>query len=254
MVANLAVGRHRLSTVAEDVASKLMRAKDLSDGVRLTVPVLYPSGAMVVVRIGGGPDHYLVTDDGGAAREADMMGAAPQLFARNGRRAAERSGVRFNSHEIFEVEAAADMLPGFVAIVADASRLAAQLTADSVAERLDRQTALSVADRVRDAFGSATVEERVEVVGASARAWRYAAIAQLPGRIVAFEAVTPAPSSVAAAYLKFDDVRRVEGAPLQVACLVRRPAFSNENIVMLNRTAKLYDLAESGASLRRLVA
>lgn len=254
MVANAALGRPRLSTVAEEVAAKLMRAKDLSDGVRLTVPVLYPSGAMVAVRIVGGPDRYLVTDDGGAAQEADMIGAAGKLFSRHGSRAAEKSGVKFNSHEIFFPQAASEMLPSIVAIVAEASRFAVQLTSDSVAERLDRQTALSVADRIRDAFGREAVEERAEVVGASERAWRYAAIARVSGRVVAFEAVSPAPASVAAAYLKFDDVRRVAGAPQQVACLIRRQAFSNENIVMLNRTAKLYDLSESGASLRRLVA
>ncbi|WP_455957298.1 hypothetical protein [Methylorubrum aminovorans] len=242
-----------LERVARDVASRLVRLRMVGSGARLTVPVLYPSGAMVAVSISGGPERFLVTDGGGAAQEAEMMGAAP-YFARQGRRAADRIGVRFNSFEFFEIDATADRLPGFIALVAEASRLAAQLTSDHLVERLDKSTAGTITQRLAKVFGEAYERDNHEIVGASARAWHFDALVRVRDRVMAFNAVTPAANSVASAYLKFDDVRRVEDAPTPVAVLIRREAFSNESIVMLGRTARIFDAAASDADLLRLAA
>lgn len=182
-----------------------------------------------------------------------MIGAAP-YFARQGRRAADRIGVRFNSFEYFEIDAAVDTLPGFIALVAEASRLAAHLTSDHLVKRLDESTAGTLTHRLAKVFGEAYERDNHEIVGASSRAWHFDALVRVRDRLVAFDAVTPAPASVASAYLKFDDVRRIEDAPTLVAVLIRREAFSNESIVMLGRTARIFDASASDTELLHLAA
>ncbi|WP_342151106.1 hypothetical protein [Methylorubrum sp. SB2] len=237
-----------------EAAARLSRVRGFEGGARLTVPVLYPSGAMVSVTVSGGPDRFLVTDGGGAAREAETMGAAAS-FARQGRRAADRLGIRLDDNlELFEADATGETLPGLIALVAEASRLAAQLTSDQLAERLDREASGTLARRLSALFGEAFERDRHEIVGASSRAWRFDALVRGRDGLMAFNAVTPAATSVASAYLKFDDVRRIENAPTPVAVLIRREAFSNESLVMLGRTARIFDAAEPDSELLRLAA
>lgn len=242
-----------IERVTREAAAQLSRVRGFDGGARLTVPVLYPSGAMVTVSVSGSPNRFLITDDGGAAREAEMMGAS-SYFTRQGRRAADRTGVRFNDFEFFEIDATSETLPGFIAIVAEASRLAAQLTSDHLAERLDKATSETLTRRLSELFGEAYERDRHDIVGASSRAWHFDALVRGRDRLVAFNTVTPAANSVASAYLKFDDVRRIENAPKLVAILVRREAFSNDSLVMLGRTARWVDAAAPDSELVRSAA
>lgn len=248
------MSRHPLSAVADEAARALVRVKPGPGAdARIMLPVLYPSGASVVLRVGGGPKDYVVTDDGAAAREADMSGAT-EFFHRAAREIAERSGVRFDGHELFEIEAPADNLPGFMAIVADASRQAAQLVSERHAERLDRRFKVGLADRLIDVFGQKIVEVRPQFSGASTHPWPFDAAARFGERVVLFAAVTPSAISVSSAYLKMDDVRRLQGAPKTVAVLTRPTAFRQDQRLILSRAATIVDAKATDDEFRRVAA
>lgn len=248
------ISTHPLAAVADDAARALVKVR-LGPGAdtRIMLPVLFPSGSFVTLRIGGGPREFVITDDGSAAREADMAGAA-EFFPRAAREIAEQSGVRFDGNELFEIEAPADALPGYMAIIADASRRAVQLVAERHADRLDRRLKIGLADRLKAVFGERQVDARPQFSGASAHAWPFDAAARIGERIVLFAAVTPSAVSVSSAYLKLDDVRRLPDAPRTVAVLTRPAAFREDQRLILGRTAKIVDAAASDDVFRRAAA
>ncbi|WP_342152379.1 hypothetical protein [Methylorubrum sp. SB2] len=243
-----------LSAIADKAARALIQVRR-GPGLdaRVTLPVLYPSGSCVGLRIGGGGKGFMITDDGGACAEADMAGAS-EFFHRAARETAERCGVRFDGHEMFEIEAPSEALPGFMAIVADASRRAAQLVAERQAERLDRRFRTGLADRLISVFGSDRVDIRPQVSGASTHAWLFDAAARLGERTVLFAAVTPSAVSVSSAYLKLDDVARLPGAPDTVAVLSRHSLFRQDQRLILGRTARIIDATASDEAFRRIAA
>lgn len=243
-----------LSAVADEAARALIKVRR-GPGLdaRVTLPVLYPSGACVGLRIGGGEMGFMVTDDGGACAEADMAGAS-EFFHRAARETAERCGVRFDGHEMFEIEAPPDALPGFMAIVADASRRAAQLVAERHAERLDRRMRTGLTDRLIRVFGEERVEIRPQVSGASTHAWPFDAAARFGQRTVLFAAVTPSAVSVSSAYLKLDDVRRLPEAPGTVAVLSRESLFRQDQRLILGRAARILEASSSDDEFRRAAA
>lgn len=81
------------NTILDRIADDLVRVRALRNGGLISTPVLFPSGACVTVRISFDGDRCLITDDGAAYAEADMMGALP-IFRRAARRVAEATGIR----------------------------------------------------------------------------------------------------------------------------------------------------------------
>lgn len=243
-----------LSAIADEAARALISVRPGPGAdARVMLPVLYPSGSFVTLRIGGGPREFVITDDGSAAQEADMAGAT-EFFHRAAKEVAERTGVKFDGNALFEIEAPADNLPGFMAIVADASRRAAQLVAERHAERLDRRLKVGLAARLKEVFGEALIDVRPQVSGASTHAWPFDAAARLAGRTLLFAAVTPSAVSVSSAYLKLDDVKRLGDGPRTVAVLTRPAAFREDQRLILGRAALLVDASASNDAFRLLAA
>lgn len=229
-----------------------VRALGNSEGL-ISTPVLFPSGTHVTVRVVLERSRCLITDDGAAFAEADMMGAIP-TFRRAAREIANEFGIRFNNFEIFEADAALENAAGFIAIVADASRRAIERTAERIAERLNFEVKASVYDRLVDVFGVERVSEDVELSGASTHAWTVDALVRTERSEIVVALASPAPNSVSSTYIKLDDIRRLDGGPRTVAALTMRSSFKADQIAILGRTAKLIDIDAEPAEFRRLAA
>ncbi|MFG1317561.1 hypothetical protein [Xanthobacter autotrophicus] len=253
MVTELVPARLDLSAIADRIASDLVRVRLTPNGVRLTTPVLFPSGAHVSLVIHGGPSHFIVTDDGAASYEAELMGASG-IFLRAARDVSQKTGVRFNDHELFEIDAPADRLPGFIAIVADAARMAVEQSALKLAEHIETEARQSIADRLISIFGKLAVAHDAKIMGASQHTWKFDAAVNCGDRMVLFALTTPSANSVASSFVKLDDVRRLDPPPRNVAVLTKRAAFKPDQITILNRAAKLISADDPDADYRKLVA
>lgn len=234
------------------IAAELVRVRESAKGGTIVTPVLFPSGSHVSVRVILEKDHCLITDDGAAFAEADMMGAG-DIFKRAGRLVADEAGIKFNSFEIFEAHASLDTAPGIVAIVADAARRTIAITAERLAKRLYEETRVDVVGRLVDAFGHDRVRREAPISGASTHAWTIDAYIDVgPG--VAVEVISPAPVSVSSSYMKLDDIRRLENAPRTIGALTSRRAFKADQLLILGRAARLIDSKSSMDELRRIAA
>lgn len=235
------------------IARDLVKVRALGDGGLISTPVLFPSGTHVTVRVSFDGDRCLVTDDGSGFLEAEYMGG-PHIFRRAARRVAEASGVRFNSFELFEADANPDTVPGIIAIVADASRRAVEITAERLADRAVSDAKSTVLDRLTDAFGADHVDRDVPFSGASAHSWSLDALVRLDNVDVAVAVASAAPVSVSSTYVKLDDIRRLDDAPRTVVALAKRDTFKSDQLALLNRTARLIDFKASTIEFRRLAA
>ncbi len=237
----------------DKIAAELVRVHETAKGGIITTPVLFPSGAHVSIRIVLEEGPCLITDDGVAYAEADMMGAV-DIFKRSAKAVAEDAGIRFNSYEIFEAKTNLEYAPGIIAIVADAARRSIQLTSERLARRIEADTRSRMLDRLMDAFGTSNVETDAIISGSSTHHWTVDALVRTAAAPIAVQFITPAPVSVSSSFMKLDDIRRLDDAPRTVGALSARTAFKADQLLILGRAARLIDVRSPLDDYKRLAA
>ena len=224
-----------LKATADDVVRALAYARGSDTDAVITLPIMFPSGRAVTIKLLGGPLKFTVTDDGATMREADLMGAA-DICRREARKVADETGVRFNDWELFEAECEMDRLAGMTAIVANAASTTLMRTADKFAERFAMRRREELSVRLGRIFGERAVAKNVEVPGASNKLWNFDARVALPsGRSGLFTVVTPSQTSIAFAYSKIDDLSRATPRPYLAAVLDGKLAADDK--ALLSRAA-----------------
>jgi hypothetical protein len=239
--------------LVEDVAQELVATEHRAGGSFIRVPLLYPSGTTVVVRIQEGVDKFFVTDAGLGHQEAELMGAS-LIYSRHARPIADAAGVRFDNQAFFVLEASRDQLPGAVITIANCSQEATMRAADALAEQTFEDSKTRLFDRLVEVFTPKAVVKNAEVIGASNQKWRVTAIVTLPEvRPIAFEPVTKHPNSVASATMKFGDIALRDGAPNRVAVVHKRTEFG-PLLTVLARSANIIEDDAPNERIRRLAS
>ena len=124
----------KFNALIENVAREIVAAEHHVGGSFLRLPLLYPSGATVVVRIEQGDNRYFVSDWGLGYQETDLYGAGT-FYVRHGRQVAEKAGVGFDNQAFFVMEASREQLAGAVVTIGNCSQEAAMRAADALAEK-----------------------------------------------------------------------------------------------------------------------
>jgi hypothetical protein len=234
---------HRsIQQVADEVARALIRISSRDDSARLSLPLLYPGGSMVGVEISRLREGFLVTDSGGARREAGLMGGE-KTFVRLAGEIAERFGVRFDRNMIFEMEVTTDELVVVVAAVANAAKTAVENTAMILAttEHADARAALW--DKLDRVYGHKQIQRKAKIRGSS-DSWEFDAAVQTKGHIALFEVIGPNANAVNSAVTKFLDIKDIgDSAPNRIAVLTRRE--QTPHLPVLGRTATIIPINAS---------
>jgi hypothetical protein len=239
--------------LVNEVARELVAVEHRAGGSFVRVPLLYPGGTTVVVRIQEGANSFFVTDAGLGYQEAELMGAGP-LYARHARVIGDAAGVRFDNQAFFVLETSRDQLPGAVTTVANCSQEATMRSADALAEQTFEDGKTRLYERLVSVFTTKFVAKNVEVVGASNQRWRVAAIVTpSEGHQTVFEPVTKHSNSVASVTMKFGDIALRENAPARVAVVHNRADFG-PLLTVLSRSASVIEDDAPIESLRRLAS
>lgn len=185
----------------------------------VSLPIFYPSGTAVTVKVEKVAGGFRVSDGGFAYREIEQMGAE-HYFGKNATKFAEEIGAVADKRSLIAT-AAEDHLAATIAdIAATTARLAHKITA-SAGSRGEAEIADHLLERLNAVFGSARVEPRVTIVGASNHAWEVDAIVQLDARQAVFQAVANHHASVYSTAAMFHDLA-VRGSPPATVSVVRR--------------------------------
>jgi hypothetical protein len=228
---------HNLKAVAEAVGRALVETTVKGGSAFISTPLTYPSGAHAVVRIDGTDDRWFVSDDGHGFMEADMMGGLP-TFRRVARPLAERAGVKFDDRCFFVLEVDREAIPGAVVIVSNISKQATERTAFALEERRIAISRDVFEARLNLAFDPRSIAHQIPVIGASGKEWEIDVGIKTDDRIERlFEFVTPRSASVAAAIMKFTDIRAATSAPKTTAVLSDRAHTEAPLVALLSRVA-----------------
>lgn len=236
--------------MVDDVARKIVATEHRPAGSFIQTPLLYPSGATVVVRIHQAEGRYFVSDVGLGYQEAELMGAA-LIYARHARSIAENAGVGFDNQAFFVMEASREQLPGAVVTIANCSQEAAALSAYKLSERRTADEGERLFERLVTVFDK-RVEKAATIIGSSNTQWTVAALV-FPdrGRPTIFEPVTNHHSSIAHASMKFHDIALLEQAPNRVAVVQKKREFGTY-LGVLSQAANVIDAEVPNETLVRL--
>ncbi len=187
-----------------------------SEGTYITLPVLYPSGAKVVVRVSEqrteNQTKFFVTDFGLGFQEAELMGI-DRGFSRVARIVAERSGVGFDEHAFFAVQVDLERLPGAISTIASCSLEAVTTALVRTSEKASVGIARILVEKLEAVFGAERVKRDETLSGDSGHDWTVAATVQSAKGRVVFDVATKSPISITTVATKMDDISRLKSAP-----------------------------------------
>jgi hypothetical protein len=205
-----------LSHTVDEAIKRLVSAEHFRAGSIVSMPVMYPSGASVVLEILSQAGRIFITDRGGAYQEAEFAGAT-RTFSREAEKVAADAGIKFDGRDMFVAEVPVDRVDGAMVVVAACSAQAAAITALRAAERDEKFAKEALFDKLTDVFGINGFERDAKLVGASNHSWRVDAIVRHDSSLAIFNSVTKRYISAAGTAAKFHDLARLEFAPKRVA-------------------------------------
>jgi hypothetical protein len=247
-----------LAAVAAAVARELVKVEVRDDGAFITTPLIYPSGANVLVKIDEvGAAEYFVSDYGIGYSEADMMGATLQ-FRRHAHQIAENAGVKFDSNAFFVTKVSRDQLAGACAAIANCSLEAVSIAALRLSEKKFADDADVLHRRLVTIFTQEKVIKDAPFIGASQTTWHVSNIVRLhhsdeEDHITIFEPVTKHHASIATATTKFHDIARLERPPRRVIVVRSKDDFGTY-LGVLSQAADVVSRDVPDSTLKKLAA
>lgn len=236
--------------VVDGVARALADVRHTQDASFISLPVLYPSGSLVVLRIDPhSEERFLVSDMAMGFEEADLMGAG-RLFCHSAHGIAARAGVHFD-RQTFSVSVRREQLVGAVSVVAAASQEAVLVAAFRLNEKKRADAADRLCERLFRLFTPAKVERGATVIGASNTPWTVTALVRSDGHKAVYEPVSDHPNSVASALTKFVDLNQLENPPARIA-VVRKKETLGTRLALISTAANVVEEDVSDQTLERL--
>lgn len=206
-----------------EMAGRLVRAERTNGVWLVNLPMLYPDGSFVTVRLHQVSGGVRVSDAGFAYREADRVEAS-RSFRKIANRVAEHFDVQVQKKSIC-VLATEDELDGAVMDVAEASRRVAEQICQKVWDSEGDELPTALRDRLARIFGEDRLEESASIKGGSTSEWNMSAIVHLPGRDVVFQAVSDNGNSINKASTAFRDLSSLMAPPGLVAIVQSKDAI-----------------------------
>ncbi|WP_299438542.1 hypothetical protein [uncultured Rhodospira sp.] len=239
------------AAAVDAAARELVSCSTRGTASYVRLPLLYPDGSSVTVRIDPVEGGLRVSDNGFAFREIETVGAE-RSFARTAATIAKNEGVLVDRRKVF-VDAPQDKLFRAICDVAAAS----WRIADRVYERLE-DTELSeieaqVKDRLSGVFGIGNVQTDAKVIGSSATEWDVTAVVNAGGHKAIFQAVNTHGTSIYKASTAFRDIAELENAPRLVA-VVRNKEELGRKLLLISREGRVIEAGGAEEIFRKAAA
>jgi hypothetical protein len=98
----MSVRAEKFDILIDNVAREIVGTEHGVGGSFIRMPLLYPSGSTVVVRVEHTIDRYFVSDWGLGHEESELY-AAGHFYRRQAKSIAERAGIGFDNQAFFRV-------------------------------------------------------------------------------------------------------------------------------------------------------
>lgn len=224
-VSALVKPRLTAADVAAKVAPDLVKVTNWGQSSFVNLPLFYPSGSHVTVKLDMMEAGIRVSDNAFAYREVEAIGAE-RSFARTARATAAEEELGVEGHVIF-ADATADQAVRAICDVAIASwRVVDQIYSrqadedqDALEEHLKRRLPLIFADRLEP--------KRLRIQGASTTEWEVAGIVRTDDGLAVFSAVANHHVSINNAVAAFVDLSNLDHAPRLIGVVSKKAAYGS---------------------------
>ena len=240
----------RIADVCASIVPRLVSHKDVRDASFINLPMLYPSGSFVTVRVTLSPSGIRVSDAGFAYREAEGIGAG-RSFSGTARSLAEKTELSVGKRAIF-LDVSEEEVERAIYDVSAASRT----VAENIVSRISAEEEENIADVLQqklDHIFPQAVEYESGIKGASATEWKMSAVANVEGRRAVFDTVLNFANAVYKTSTAFHDLAALESPPSLVAVIANRKEMGNRYSI-LAQAGRVIEISQSNDTFRRAVA
>ena len=189
--------------------SRITAVRGLGGRLVVDVPVMYPSGATVVVEIERNNDKYWVSDMGHGLIESEFV-AAQDFFKSAARAASEEFGVGFDGNAIFALWVSENRLEAAIICVANASNSACSEAIRSASEAKGRKENEKIFERITSVFGTKAVAKSADIQGRHAQWQAHNVVVLQDRRQAVFEAMSMHATSISSRFLMFSDIKSAD--------------------------------------------
>ena len=242
----------KIAHLVEEAIARMVSAEHFRAGSLVSMPMLYPSGASVVLEITAQQGRCFVSDRGGGYQEAEFAGAT-RIYATEAERLAREAGIKFDGRDMFVAEVSFDMLEGALVIVANCSQTAASLSTLRSADKTHNELRDELLLRLSKIFPIENIDRKGEISGPNHK-WKVSAVVSgVKGRS-AFDAVSSHYNSVVNTTAKFHDLARLSVPPKRIAVLRSRKELGDFVGVLSGASSSVVEMSATNATFVELVA
>jgi hypothetical protein len=201
-----------VAEVARTAAASLVSVKDWGSSSFISLPLIYPGGGFVTVKLERVKSGTIrVSDNGFAFRELESIGAQ-RSFGKMAPGIIEPLSVEVDRRRVF-VDVAFDQVERAICDVAIASWQIADRVVGRAAEQDEIEIQEYLKDRLVSIFGTEKVEPDYKLVGPSTTEWDVSAVVKLSDHMAVFHAVANQPYSVFRTSAAFHDLANLPKPP-----------------------------------------
>ena len=212
---------HSNSKSVDEAVRSLVSTRHALAGSLVTMPVMYPSGASVVLEVAVHGDRCFVSDMGTAFEEAEMMGTS-RYFKSEAARIAVGYGIRFDGRLMFVAEVPIDNVHGAMVVVANASGDAARAASNKQSERHEHDAKELLYERLVSVYQNRHVAKDAEAIGQSNHKWKISVLVRDRASTLMFEPVSGYYITAVGTAAKFHDFAALECPPTRIAVIKSR--------------------------------
>jgi hypothetical protein len=244
-------GDSRFDDVVNAAVAEIAQSRQRQGAYYVNLPLLYPDGSDVTLKIEQSADGIKVSDSGFAYREAEAVGAG-RSFARAAWSVTDRRGVKADRRNIFAIASGRELYRAIcdvgIASWEVADRIYRNLTEideDALEERL-RTRLLAV-------FGADRIEGINKLAGASSNEWEVSAVVKTDGDRAVFQTVADNGYSIYRTSTAFHDLAALEHPPRLIA-VVRNKEAMGAKINLLAQAGRVIEETQPDAVFMKAAA
>jgi hypothetical protein len=218
------------ATVEKAVAG-LVRAERIRETFFVNLPMVYPDGSFVTVRIDPVTAGARVSDAGFAFREVEDIGAN-RSFKRTANRIADKFCVEVSEKAIFTTARYEELERAICDVAAVSWRVVSEIY-EKQADEVEAELADELSIRLKSVFGADKVFEGDKLLGASTTEWPVSATVIVGGHRAAFQAVIDHPNSIYRTSTAFKDIASL-GKDIRLIAFVKSKAAIGPKLQLLS--------------------
>lgn len=236
---------------ADNAAQELVSVRHWGGSSFLNLPLIYPSGSHVTVRIDAVAGGLRVSDNGFAYREAEAIGAE-RAYARTAGKVAEDSCLHRNARMLF-IDVAPEQLTRAICDVGLASWQVVDRIYSRQSSQGEEEASAFLQKRLGQVFGPHRVRSNPVMTGASNSEWKFSAVVEGDNQVAVFHMVPDHPASIYRTVAAFHDLAVLASPPARIAVVEDKRALGT-GLHILAHAGKVLEAGQPDEVFLRVAA